>query len=117
METKQLMTILTDLLEDMKAEDIDVIDVSERLKITDYFIVCTATSSTHLRAVVDYIDIEMKRLDRLVNRIEGKKEGKWILMDFGDVVLHVFDPFTREEYNLRKLHNEMNMEDKAQEPS
>lgn len=87
-----------------KATDILVIDVAELLVVTDYFVICTGNTDRQVRTIADEVEEQVRVRCGLkpIGR-EGADEGKWILIDFVDVVLHVFQPNEREFYRLDKL--------------
>jgi len=92
------------ILEDKKAKDIDVIDVSDKTILADYFVIATGTSTTHVKALADEVEYLLKEKDnRLVDHVEGFESSRWILLDYGDVVVHVFHSEERDFYSLEKL--------------
>ena len=92
-----------DLLDDMKTEDVQVFDVAEMTTVTDYMIVATGTSNRHVRSIASHVVDELRRQGLRPYGSEGEEHGEWILIDYGDVVLHVMQPQTREFYQLEKL--------------
>jgi ribosome-associated protein len=87
-----------------QAQDIVVLDVSELIVITDHFVICTATSSRQIRTVVEEIERALKQqLDVRPARREGEGEAGWWLLDYIDVVVHVFGPEQRAFYDLERL--------------
>lgn len=91
------------VLEDQKAQHIDVIDVKHLTSLTDTMLICTARSSTHAKAISDYVCRYSKKVGFRPISIEGEREGEWILIDLGDCVVHVMLAQTREFYSLEKL--------------
>jgi ribosome-associated protein len=89
-------------MEELKALDINVLPVAEKTQMTDYMVVCSGTSNVHIRAITDRIVERLKEHDIKGIRREGYSEARWILMDFGDVVVHVFDPEDRKFYRLEE---------------
>jgi ribosome-associated protein len=90
-------------LEDKKAEDILLMDIKELVSFTDYFIICTATSSRMLNALADGV-VEKTRLDhKRKGRIEGSPDAGWMVVDYGDIVVHLFDDELRRYYKLEEL--------------
>jgi ribosome-associated protein len=99
-------TIQTDiipLLEDHKAKDITVLDVSTITNITDVMIICTGNSNRHIKTLADYVVATAKKKGLEVLGVEGEKEGEWILIDLVDTIVHIMLPTVREFYNLEKL--------------
>ncbi|MBP9988520.1 MAG: ribosome silencing factor [Ruminococcus sp.] len=90
------------LLDEKKAIDINLIKTDELTVVADYFIVASGTSNTHVRALADEADDGMREIGIEVDHIEGRATG-WILLDFGDVLVHIFDPKSREYYNIERL--------------
>ena len=90
------------ILDNKKAIDIDLIETQELTIVSDYFIIANGTSNTHVRALADEVDEEMAKLGVTPDHIEGRATG-WILLDYGSVLVHLFDPQSREYYNLERL--------------
>lgn len=87
--------------DDRKAADIVLLDVSEVSYLTEYFVVATGFSNTQMRAIADAVEEKMlSTFGREPIRIEGKADANWILIDYGEVIAHLFLPNTREFYNL-----------------
>ena len=103
METMQLLREAVHSLDWHKAEDICTLRVAEVSSLAEYFVIAGGTSSTHVRALCDYVqdDLEKKQIRPL--RIEGYTAAGWVLLDYGSVVIHVFTPQMREFYNLERL--------------
>lgn len=90
------------ILDNKKAIDIDLIQTKELTIVSDYFIIANGTSNTHVRALADEVEEEMSKLGVEPEHIEGRATG-WILLDYGCVLVHLFDPQSREYYNLERL--------------
>ena len=104
MTASDLAQKIRTILEDKKAKDIDVIDVSDKTILADYFVIATGTSTTHVKALADEVEYLLKEKDnRLVDHVEGFESSRWILLDYGDVVVHVFHSEERDFYSLEKL--------------
>jgi ribosome-associated protein len=88
---------------DKKATDIVVLDVAKALVITDYFVIATGASDTQVRAIADEMEQKVEAAGLKVIGREGAAERTWVLVDFGDLVIHVFRADTREFYRLEKL--------------
>ena len=93
------------ILDKKKAIDIIGIETKELTVMSDYFIISSGTSNTHVRALADEVDDEMKKLGVEVDHIEGRATG-WILLDYNDVLVHVFQPESRQYYNIERLWND-----------
>jgi ribosome-associated protein len=97
------MQIIRDAMEELKGVDINVLRVDEKTQMTDYMVICSGTSNIHIRAITDRIVERLKEHDIKGIRREGYGEARWVLMDFGDVVAHVFDPEDRKFYGLEEF--------------
>ena len=86
-----------------KAEDLVLLDVREVTYIADYFIICSGNTSRQVKAVVDEIDYKLSAEGLFPNHVEGFPDCHWVLMDYGDIVVHVFDAEAREYYDLDGL--------------
>lgn len=93
------------ILDGKKAIDIVGIETKELTVMSDYFIIASGTSNTHVRALADEVDDEMKKLGVEVDHIEGRATG-WILLDYNDVLVHIFQPESRQYYNIERLWND-----------
>ena len=93
------------ILDKKKAIDIIGIETKELTVMSDYFIIASGTSNTHVRALADEVDDEMKKLGVEGDYIEGRATG-WILLDYNDVLVHVFQPESRQYYNIERLWND-----------
>jgi ribosome-associated protein len=90
-------------LDDMKAEDITTIDLSGKSSIGDYMVVASGRSQRHVGAVADNVVEKVEEAGVPRVRVEGLKQGDWVLIDAGDVIVHVFRPEVRGFYNLEKM--------------
>lgn len=90
-------------IDDKKGEDIVLLDLSGLLVVTDVFVVASGTSNRHVKSLVEDAEEALRALDRRPLRREGVDHGEWVLLDYGDVVIHVFDKQTRAYYELERL--------------
>ncbi len=102
METNMTVEKIVKILDNKKAEEIKVIKISELTVLADYFIIANGTSNTHVRALAEEVEAELSDEGVEPRNIEGRSTG-WILLDYSDVVVHVFTPHDREYYNLERL--------------
>src|SRR4051794_9401959 len=90
---------------DKKAENVKVLDLSELSGFTDYFVICSGMSDRQVQAIADSAEHVMESAGHELLSSEGYSQGRWVLMDFGDVVVHVFLDALREYYDLENLWN------------
>lgn len=90
-------------LEAHKAQELIVLDLRGLCDATDYFVIASGTSDTHVRALAERVIEAMARAGRRAHHVEGLASGRWVLLDFVDVVVHVFHPSLREFYQLERL--------------
>ena len=101
--TEQLRDLVVDKLENMKARDLRLIDVRGRTSITDFLVIASGTSNRHVRAMAEEVIVAAKTIDNAPLGVEGEREGEWVLVDLGDVVVHLMQPRTREFYGLERM--------------
>ena len=102
-DTEKLVKEIAKVLDEKKAMDITAIKTEEVTIVSDYFIIASGTSNTHTKSLADDVEYEIKkRLDISPEHIEGRATG-WILLDYGTVIVHVFQYEDREYYNLERL--------------
>jgi ribosome-associated protein len=80
-----------------------VLDVSRLIQITDWFVIGSGTSQRHVQTLAEAVEEQLELLDRKPLRIEGRQPGSWVLLDYGDLVVHLFLPETREYFDLERL--------------
>lgn len=103
MERNVLLTGLVSSLDKHKAADIKVLRVSEVSSLADYFVIAGGTSSTQVRALADYVEFELGEQGIKPLRIEGYQTAQWTVLDYGSVVVHIFQEATRGFYDLERL--------------
>ena len=102
-ELDDFINHIGELLLDKQAEDIIVLDVKKLTSVTDFVIICTSKSTTQSKAIIDHVRQEMKDSDAIPLSIEGYENLNWVLMDYANVVIHIFLPEYREFYDLERL--------------
>ena len=100
--TKEIKTIF-DALEDKKGWDISVLDLSKVSDVTDCFVICSGTNRSQIQALADGVEEALGRKGILHRGIEGYDTANWILLDYGDFVVHIFDKDSRDMYDLERV--------------
>ena len=103
MESLEFARKVCQTLQDHKAEDIVMIDLKGKTEVADYYVVASGRSMTHTRALIDHVEDEMDKIGVAPVRREGVREGRWAVLDYGDVLVHIFNDETRLFYHLEKL--------------
>ena len=103
MQPKKLAEFLKACAEDKKAENPVLLDISKHSSIAHYFLICHGNSDRHVKSVAMHLMDEMKQKKMPAYHVEGLAEGKWVLLDFGPVIAHIFYHETREFYGLERL--------------
>lgn len=103
MTTDQLLQIVLLALDDGKGRDIKVIDVRKKTNIADFMVIVSGTSERHVRSLADHVVEEAKNNEVQPLGVEGQGGGEWVLVDLGDVIVHVMKPQTREFYQIEKF--------------
>lgn len=112
--SEELLEIILASLEDDKAEDIEQIDLRGKTSIGDYMVVCSGRSSRQVSAISEKLVDKLKQDLGRLSRIEGKATGDWVLIDTGDIIVHVFRPEVREFYQMEKMWQDGISPDKPQ---
>jgi ribosome-associated protein len=103
---EEMKLAVVDALEDIKAFDITVMDVRRMTAVTSYMIVASGNSTRQCKAIADNVRAKLKEKGLDARGVEGEKEGEWVLVDLGDIVVHVMVPTTRAYYNIEQLWTE-----------
>ena len=107
MQNETLRDRIVDILEDRKAEDIEIIAIEKRSTLADEFVICNGNSNTHVRSIAQELIHKMEtEYNTPVLHEEGLDTNRWILLDYGTIVVHIFHPQEREFYSLDKLWRE-----------
>jgi len=103
MQAEELKDFAVAALEDMKAVNIEVLDVRGKTSMTDFMVVASGTSSRHVKSIANSVATSAKQAGFPALGVEGEQDGEWVLVDLVDVLVHVMQPDTRDYYNLEKL--------------
>jgi len=106
LQPKKIAELLKTLAEDKKAEDTILLDISKHSSIAHYFLICHGNSDRHVKSIAMHLMDDMKQRKMPAFHVEGLEEGKWVLLDFGSVIAHIFYYETREFYSLERLWGE-----------
>lgn len=106
MEPKEIAVFAANTLDSKKGIDVKLLEVTEITVLADFFVIATATSSTHLQALSDELEFKLKEKGVMPHHVEGHKAGGWVLLDYGTVIIHVFTQEAREFYALERLWND-----------
>ena len=104
MDTLTIAQEIVKILDDKKAVDVELIAVGDKTSLADYFVVASGTSTTHIKALSDEVEYVLKNDHKMyVDHIEGLSTGRWVLLDYKDIIVHIFHPEDRAHYSLEKL--------------
>ncbi|MDH1085197.1 ribosome silencing factor [Pantoea brenneri] len=103
MQGKALQEFVIDKIDDLKGQDIVTIDVQGKSSITDFMIICTGTSTRHVTSIAEHVEQESRATGLMPLGIEGKSAADWVVVDLGDVIVHVMQEESRQLYELEKL--------------
>lgn len=103
MESREMAKLVVEALEDKKGEEIKIIDISEVSVLADYFIIANGSNRSQVQALCDNVTEVLGRAGVNTKQIEGYETANWILLDFGDVIVHVFDKENRLFYDLERI--------------
>ncbi len=103
LEAKTMIGLAVKALDDKKGKDIKVLYTADQTTLADYFVICTGTSSTQVRALSDAVEEALSKAGEEPHHIEGHRGGQWTLLDYSAVVVHVFTEEAREFYSLERL--------------
>lgn len=102
-ESAQRVQRTAQLCLDMKANDVVILNLAGVTDMTDYFVIASGTSDTHVRSIGEHVIAEMKKAGLTVHHTEGLQQGRWVLLDFFDFVVHIFHPTLRSFYQIERL--------------
>jgi iojap-like ribosome-associated protein len=102
-QSKEMARIVCEALEDKKAEDIKVINIEEVTVIADYFIIASGINKNQVQALADNVDEALEKAGYVIKQKEGYDTANWILLDFGDIIVHIFDSENRLFYDIERI--------------
>ena len=105
-QSKMMLKLIYQALDDKKGEDIVMIDISQVSVLADYFVICSAGNDSQIQALVDNVDEKMHENGYQIRQQEGRNSGTWVLLDYGDVIVHIFERENRSFYNLERIWND-----------
>ncbi|CDN28030.1 ribosome silencing factor [Lactiplantibacillus plantarum] len=114
MDSKELLQLTVEAADDKRADDIVALDVAEVSLMADYFVILSADSKRQVQAIADNIVDFVRKAGSDVKSVEGRTAGEWVLIDAGDVIVHIFQKDARAHYNLEKLWSDAPIVDVAQ---
>tara|TARA_R110002111_G_scaffold86991_2_gene136244 strand:+ start:130 stop:465 length:336 start_codon:yes stop_codon:yes gene_type:complete len=103
MDSEQLTQLVVAALDDLKAVNTVTLDVSALTDVMDYMVITSGTSNRHVKSLASHVSVEAKKQGMAPMGMEGEDAGEWVLVDLGDVVVHVMLPATRDFYDLERL--------------
>ena len=103
LEPKERALRIAEAAEDRRAEDVMILDMRGLTTICDYFVICNGRSRLHVNAIAEEVEDQMSKLGMEPRHVEGIPDSSWVILDYMDVVLHVFEPDARKFYNLEGL--------------
>jgi len=112
-EAKELADKITEALSDKKGQDIDVIEMAKVSILSDYFVICSGTSTTHIKSLADEVDFVLSKDGIQPLHREGFSTARWILLDYGSVIVHIFHEEERQYYSLERLWSDGTITRKA----
>ncbi len=106
LDITELAKAAVGIASDKKASDVLLLDIRDVSVIADYFVICSGNNNRQIQAIADAIDEELSKQGAMLFRREGTAESGWVLLDFADIIIHIFGPQEREYYRLERLWSE-----------
>lgn len=100
---KQLLKTAYNAIEDKLGQDISILDITNISTLSNYFIIATGNNPNQVKAIAENLEMELSKIDVKLIQSEGYQHSNWILLDFNDIIVHVFDKENREFYNLERV--------------
>lgn len=111
MDIREVVMLAKKAMEEKKAEDIKVLNITGLSPIGDYFVLATGNNRNQMQAMADEVDQELAKVNVHVKQVEGYDNANWILMDYGDFMIHIFNPESRDFYNLERIWRDAKVEE------
>lgn len=102
-ESRRKLDLMHEACEEIKALDIKALDVRGQTPLADFFMICTGTSDTHIKSIAENVQDKLREDAKVRTKPQGEASSFWIILDYGDVILHIFDEETRNFYDLERL--------------
>ncbi len=102
-DSKEMARVAYEALDEKKGEDIKILNISGVSVLADYFIIASGSNNSQIQALVDNVDEKLHKIGCSMKRLEGNRDSSWILMDYGDLVVHIFDRDDRLFYDLERI--------------
>ena len=102
-QPKEIAEKVIEVLEDKLAANVQLLEVSKKSSVTDYFVICSASSTTQVKSLADEVEVKLTECGVAPTRVDGAAGGEWTVLDFNTVIVHVFTKTAREFYKLDKL--------------
>ena len=102
----QLAEAIAEILDDTRAKDIKIVELKDKTDIAEYFVLANGTSSTHVKALAGEVEFRTEQRGLPPYSVEGRDNNSWILLDYSNVIVHIFSREAREFYNLEKLYED-----------
>jgi len=115
MKSNVLKSLIEQALDGAKGREITTLDVRGISDVTDYMIIVSGTSGRHVSSMADRVAEDLRKQGQRPLGIEGQDIGDWVLLDYGDVLVHIMKPETRDFYNLEKLWGDMSVSDRVEQ--
>lgn len=106
LESSEIAKLVVEAATEKKASDVVMLDIRELSVIADYFVICTGTNSRQIQAIASSVEDALSQVKIATRKREGSAETGWVLLDCGDVIVHIFGPMEREYYRLERLWSE-----------
>ncbi len=103
-DAKALAEAIADVLDSKKGRDIEILHVADKTVISEYFVLCTGNSSTQIRALAGEVEFKLEERGVSPYGVEGRDNNSWLVLDYSNVIVHIFSRESREFYNLEKLY-------------